>query len=119
MKLRKAYDPVIPNIEDWPIYQLSEDRKNFIREINDFALHRLAGSAPAAVSDMIAKTLYQERIRMKEEPWKVDPPKDKQFWSKIGRRLVTRSLDRQADEAAKVNNELLKLIIEQIGRAHV
>jgi glycerol-3-phosphate O-acyltransferase len=113
MKLRKAYDPVIPNIEDWPIYQLSEDRKNFIREINDFALHRLAGSAPAAVSDMIAKTLYQERIRMKEEPWKVDPPKDKQFWSKIGRRLVTRSLDRQADEAAKVNNELLKLIIER------
>lgn len=113
MKEKKQYGPVIPNIEDWPIYRLSEDRRNFIREIDAFTLQRLSGQPVSVVSDLIAKTIYQERIRMKEEPWKVDPPKDKQFWGRISQRLVKKSLDRQADQAAKVNEEILKLIINR------
>lgn len=113
MKEKKQYGPVIPNIEDWPIYRLSEDRRNFIREIDAFTLQRLSGQPVSVVSDLIAKTIYQERIRMKEEPWKVDPPKDKQFWGRISQRLVKKSLDRQADQATKVNEEILKLIINR------
>ena len=37
---RKAskYPPVIENIEDWPIYKLSEDREQFIKEIMNLLL---------------------------------------------------------------------------------
>ncbi|MCB0637712.1 MAG: 1-acyl-sn-glycerol-3-phosphate acyltransferase, partial [Lewinella sp.] len=109
----KLYPPVIPNIEDWPIYRLSEDRRRFVEEIEQFTLDRLTSQHPEDLSDLIAKTIYLERIRIKEEPWKVDPPKEKQFWKKISRRLVTRSLDRDAKQARISNQHILQRIINR------
>ncbi|PSR14943.1 MAG: glycerol acyltransferase [Bacteroidetes bacterium] len=105
--------PVIPDMEEWPIYKLSEDRRNFVQEIEDFALERLMAKPTPAVSDQISKTIYNERIRIKEEPWKVDPPKEKQFWQRISQRHVRRGLDATAEEATQSNRELLALIIHR------
>jgi len=110
---RKVYPQLIENIEDWPIYRLSEDRRQFIKEIEAFTFSRLSKGAPSELSDMIAKTIYQERIRMKEEPWKVDPPQDKQLWNRIRKRLLTQSLDKEPEKAIKVNEELLGDIIHR------
>jgi len=50
---------------------------------------------------------------MKEEPWKVDPPNERQFWSKIRKKLVKYSLDRP-DEGTQANNiEILQQIIKR------
>ncbi|MBK7474764.1 MAG: 1-acyl-sn-glycerol-3-phosphate acyltransferase [Haliscomenobacter sp.] len=109
----RVYPHVIPNMEDWPIFHLSEDRRNFIQEIDRFTLDRLENShSTAALSDIIAQTVYLERIRIREEPWKVDPPTDRQFWSRIRKRLVL-SLDREDEAATKNNGELLKQIIHR------
>jgi len=110
---RKVYPQLIENIEDWPIYRLSEDRRQFIKEIEAFTFSRLSKGSPSDLSDMLAKTIYQERIRMKEEPWKVDPPQDKQLWSRIRKRLLTQSLDKEPEKAIKVNEELLADIIHR------
>ncbi len=110
----QIYPHVIPDIEDWPIYQLSEDRKAFVREIDAYTLRRLQQYySPAELSDMIAKTIYLERIRIKEEPWKVDPPNERQFWRKIQKRLVGESLDREEGESAQINEEILQQIIHR------
>lgn len=109
----KFYPPVIPDIEDWPIYRLSEDRKQFVDDIRAFTFDRLVSQHPDDLGDLIAKTIYLERIRIKEEPWKVDPPKEKQFWKKISSRLVQRSLDRAANEAESSNRTLLQTIIHR------
>lgn len=82
------YNHVFPDIEDWPIYKLSEDRRNFIQEIDEFTLERFMRKPSGQLTDIIAKTIYQERIRMKEEPWKVDPPNERQFWRRIRQKLV-------------------------------
>ena len=105
--------PVIPNIEDWPIYKLSEDRRNFVPEIEAFTLERLMGRSTSAVSDMISKTIYLERIRTKEEPWKVDPPKEKQYWRRLGKRHARRTLDRSQEEAEQSNREILQRILHR------
>ena len=103
--------PVIPNIEDWPINKISEDRDAFVKEINEFTLKRIMQGKNEKIEDMIAKTIYKERIRIKEEPWKVDPPNDKQFWNKIRKRLINKSLDKEEDTALASNEEILKKVI--------
>ena len=109
----KKYPPVIENIEDWPIYKLSEDRDQFIKEIDEFTFKRLMRKSPDKVSDLLAKTIYLERIRVKEEPWKVDPPNDRQFWSKTRKELVRKSLDKEETAALNSNKKILKTIISR------
>lgn len=109
----QIYPHVLPDIEDWPIYKLSEDRRNFVREIETATLRYFLKKPPAELRDIIAKAIYQERIRIREEPWKVDPPKERQFWKKIQRKLVSHSLDKNEEEAAKVNEEILRQILHR------
>ncbi|MCO6475489.1 MAG: 1-acyl-sn-glycerol-3-phosphate acyltransferase [Phaeodactylibacter sp.] len=109
----KTYDHVFPDIEDWPIYKLSEDRRNFIQEIDEFTLDRFMRKPSPQLTDIISKTIYLERIRMKEEPWKVDPPNERQFWRRIRNKLVGQSLDRSAEEARKTNEEILRQVIHR------
>lgn len=110
---KTGYEHVIPEIEDWPIYKLSEDRRRFIQEIDAFTLKRFKVLPTAQQADILSKTIYKERIRMKEEPWKVDPPNERQFWKKIQRELVGHSLDRSEEEAKRTNEELMQRIIHR------
>ncbi|MEN0005518.1 MAG: 1-acyl-sn-glycerol-3-phosphate acyltransferase [Bacteroidota bacterium] len=104
---------VIPEIEDWPIYKIHANRKDFIKEIDQFTLERLQQLYPNQLEDIIAKTIYKERIRMKEEPWKVDPPKDRQFWRRIRSQLFDRQGDRSKEEQQTTEKQLLGRIIHR------
>ncbi len=107
------YPHLLPNIEDWPIYKLSEDRRNFVREIEEETLQFFLKKPNSALQEIISKTIYLERIRIKEEPWKVDPPKEAQFWKKIQRNLIDHSLDKNETEAAHTHEEILRQIIHR------
>jgi len=104
---------LFPELSDWPIYQLSEDRENFIAEIDEFTTSRIGQKPNQMLSDIIAQTIYRERMRIKEEPWKVDPPNEDQFWKKLRKRLITRSLDKNEAEARKVNETILREIVSR------
>lgn len=108
----KIYESVYPNIADWPIFKLSEDRANFINEINQAAFERIGKQSPQKVADLIATVVFQERNRMREMPWKVDPPNDVQFWSKINKRLI-REIDPKNQSEIENNEKLLKQIINR------
>ncbi len=110
---KKQYPPVFPDIEDWPIYKLSEDRRSFVKEIDEFMLQRFLKQSSSQLTDLIAKTIFLERIRIKEEAWKVDPPNERQFWRRIGKKLVRSSLDRNDKEADVNNEEILRQIINR------
>ncbi len=109
----KQHPQIWPNIEDWPIYKLHQDRKAFVKEIEEFTMDRVLRKKPSQVTDIIAKTVYKEQIRIKEEPWKVDPPKERQFWSRIKNKLVKESLDKPDNLALEANKELLQTIIHR------
>ena len=104
---------VFPELEDWPIYKLSEDRDAFVQELNEFTNNRLHQKPNQVLSDMLAQTIYLERIRIKEEPWKVDPPNEDQFWKRMRKKLITHSLDKNEDEARKVNEAILAKIVKR------
>jgi glycerol-3-phosphate O-acyltransferase len=108
IKNKGPFPHVFPNIKDWKIHQLHADRANFIEAINQEIFDRYKDKSNEEISRLIAKTIYSERIRIKEEPWKVDPPNEKVFWGKISKKLI---LD-QADEESKASNlKILKKII--------
>ncbi len=116
MKKRNKTYPhhVFQNIEDWPIYKLHQDRKNFVKDIEDHTLDRLMQKHGLGVLDIIAKTIYMERIRIKEEVWKVDPPNEKQFWKKIRGRLLKIEPTNQGEAEVKSSSEeLLQKIIHR------
>lgn len=109
----KIYPRVIERIEDWPIYRLSKDRATFVREIDESTSARLAAKHKKDLADVLVKTIYQERIRIKEDPWKVDPPNDRSFWNRISNRLIKKSLDRDSAEAREVSEQILQKIIHR------
>lgn len=107
------YPRIIERMEDWPIYRLSKDRAEFIREIDEFTFRRIASRHKRDLADVLVKTIYQERIRIKESPWKVDPPNERQFWNKISKRLIKKTLDRNDPEAKAAAEEILQKIIHR------
>ncbi len=109
----KIYPHVLPDIEDWPIYKLSEERRDFVDALETCTLRHYAKKSNTQVTDIIAKTMYMERIRLKEEPWKVDPPNERQFWNRIQSKIVNTSADKQSAESAKTNQEILSQIVNR------
>ncbi len=113
-KHAKPYPPIIEKMDEWPIYKLSQERKQFIAEIDDFTLERVQKLNPK-LYDLLAQTAYQERNRIKEMPWKVDPPNDASFWNKIRMGLI--NTDGKTKQEAQINNqELLKKIIHRYAQ---
>lgn len=112
-KPRPFDTPVIPDIHEWPIYRLHQDRRRFVEEIDSFTLERLLYKYGDSIQDTIAKTIYEERIRIREEPWKVDPPDERPFWKKIQSKLLRPPAD-ATDEYKRANSvELLQRIIHR------
>jgi glycerol-3-phosphate O-acyltransferase len=85
------YDQIIPDTDSWPIVQLSKNREQFVNELVELSIQNIKeslGNNPANVKDELARTLYTERIRLTQTPWKADAPDEKDFWSKVKKDMV-------------------------------
>lgn len=125
---KEQYPYVIPNLEDWPLVKLSKDKERFLAEVNDYTLNYLLDIfSEDEISDEIARTIYLEKKRSKEEPWRVDPKSEQKFWSSISKALIKKSLDKTEEEKKEVltnNKKILTRIIsryanEIVGRFHI
>ena len=114
-KTQGIYPQLIENIEDWPIFKLHADRRNFIQSVDQHTLEEIRIEYPDAdkMRELLMKTIYQERIRIKEDPWKVDPPDERSFWKKIQQEVYHASTNLEGDEASKVYEDLLLRIIHR------
>src|SRR5688572_11879690 len=109
-------EPVIPQIQEWPIARLSERKEDVKAEIIDHTIeninrtHQRAG----AIREDLAKTLYLERIRIKTEPWKVDPPDETNFLSFIKNQLIESDPALEDKEKVKeIEQHVLREIIKR------
>lgn len=113
---KERYPYVEPNLENWPLAKLTKDKVNFLKEVNEYAAKEISrNSTIEEISEEIARTVYLERLRSKEDPWRVDDPKvERRFWGAIKKDLVEKSLDNEADREVEANNQrLLSKIIER------
>src|SRR5258708_3747042 len=86
----KPYKPIHDDISDWPVYQLSKNRKEFIEEVAQKSIDRILELRPSRkrLIDELEATVYREQNRMKRNRWRADPPDENKFWAKIKNDLV-------------------------------
>lgn len=79
------YPPVFPDWREWPIAKLGRNQKEFIEEIERYTTDRIIEDTKnrAGLNEELARTLYMERIRVTQTPWKADKPDEKAFWAGI------------------------------------
>jgi len=109
---KKSYKPILPGTEDWPVVQLSKNRKQFIEEVIESATARISSSSNGKndLREEIETTMYQEQLRIKQNPWRVDPPDEKRFWLKIKSQLVDLSGQEKSREKEE---ELIRKIVSR------
>ena len=109
----KRYKPILDGIPDWPVYQLSKNRKEFIEEVAQKSLNRIKELRPSQkqLLDELQATVYREQQRMKRNKWRVDPEDEAKFWAKVKNDLVEISA-KQTEDSEKVN-EILKRIVSR------
>ena len=90
---QNGYKPIVPKRKEWPVVRLSKNRKAFIEKVIQVGMEKITEKAPTveALIDELETTLYKERLRIKENPWAVDPDDEDYFWNKVKRRLVNAS----------------------------
>jgi glycerol-3-phosphate O-acyltransferase len=110
----KKYKPILEDIPDWPVYQLSKNRKEFIEEVAQKAFERIKESRPTTkhVLDELEATVYREQQRMKRNRWRVDAEDEPKFWSTLKEELVAISNKPHEEIAAKAD-ELLHRIVSR------
>lgn len=109
------YKPVIPNIHQWPIAKIFKKKGSFVDSVIEETASRLGALTEResqSTEDLIARTMYLERMRIIEDPWKVDPKDELKFWSEIKKGLVRNEQFENSPEAfAARNHEMLEQII--------
>src|ERR1700709_378558 len=104
---------VIPDIHQWPIYRLSEDKDKFVDEVKHKTVERLKEKfkTERGMRDELAKVLYQERIRLTEKPWKADPPDERQFWNGVKSKLI--KLDQHVGDDTATEDTMINDILDR------
>ncbi|MDP4854207.1 MAG: hypothetical protein NWR22_13550, partial [Saprospiraceae bacterium] len=57
-----TYPPILPDINDWPIFKLSEKRKTFTEELEQFTLDKMEQFHKENHTEIIAETIYLDKI---------------------------------------------------------
>lgn len=109
--MTKNYPHIIPDIEKWPINKLTQNRGAFISEMIEYTSHKLsAGKSSEDLAGLLASTIYQEKIRVKTNPWKVDPANEAQYWKKLESELKQ---NRDKENAVELHMIMLRKIINR------
>ncbi|MEL6561873.1 MAG: 1-acyl-sn-glycerol-3-phosphate acyltransferase [Bacteroidota bacterium] len=112
-KNKIKYTEVVPSMEKWPIVQLSKNRKAFVELVSNATIQNIhENEKKRSLREDLEMTVYREKLRVRGNPWKVDPEDDRPFWKKVQHRLVDyQSLEKE--EAVKAEEKLLKEIVDR------
>ena len=80
-----GYKPILDSIPEWPVYQLSKNRKEFIEEVALKSVEEIKKLRPSRklLIDELEATVYREQNRIKRNRWRVDPRDEPIFWATI------------------------------------
>jgi len=108
----KRYKPILDGIPDWPVYQLSKNRKEFIEEVAQKAFNEIKKNRPTAkqLLDELEATVYREQQRMKRNRWRVDPADEPRFWGNLKDELVELAAKKPEECQAKADELLYRIV---------
>lgn len=71
---------LLPDIHDWPVYILAKNRAEFVDKVIQDMEVQVERVGAGELDQMLSKTIFQERQRVKSNPWKADPPNESLFF---------------------------------------
>lgn len=89
--IKHRYEPIHPSKDEWPVVKLARERKEFVKKVAGLAEERildLTGKNPDLLKEELETTLYREKLRIKQNPWAVDPDDDASFWGDVKSAMV-------------------------------
>lgn len=102
--IKHRYDPIIPSKEEWPVVKLARERKEFVKKVADLAESRvlgLTGKNPEILKEELETTLYREKLRIKQNPWAVDPDDEGYFWNEVKSALLQINTDSSLNRTSR------------------
>ncbi|MGB3850350.1 MAG: 1-acyl-sn-glycerol-3-phosphate acyltransferase [Tunicatimonas sp.] len=113
---QNGYEPILAQRKEWPVVRLSKRRKEFVEEVIRMSIVKITEQAATAEAliDELEATLYKERLRIRQEPWAVDPDDEEAFWKKVKRRLV--NLSQEEPEGPRLSQEAEDILHEITAR---
>ncbi|MEP5611642.1 MAG: 1-acyl-sn-glycerol-3-phosphate acyltransferase [Cyclobacteriaceae bacterium] len=114
-RTKVRYSEIVPKKKDWPIVQLSRDRKAFMDEVAKDAYDKFLIEKNGALREEIEMTIHREKLRMKANPWKVDPPDEHAYWSGIQARLLDIDIDNKEEVEREEKKILMDIMLRYAG----
>jgi len=110
---KRKFDPIVPETGDWPVVQLSRNKKEFIEQVASESLQRIKVLRPGvnALVEELELTRYKEQLRYKTNPWKVDPEDEITFWEGVKQQLVEIDNLESAQQSSTRTDAVLEEII--------
>lgn len=101
------YPPIVAGTREWPVVQLAKNRKKFVQEVVDATIRSLGRHTNGkGLTEILESAVYKERLRIKQNPWKVDPPNEKSHYKQIQQKLI----DFSGNDSPKNREELEKIL---------
>lgn len=111
MEFKGPFTPIYKDPMDWPITRFYRNRKGVVEELAELSFRTIKEKYGERLPDVIQQTIYSERIRAKNEAFKVDPPAEYEYWTKLGKELNEISLSSENEESRY--DELCKKILRR------
>ena len=122
--IKHKYAPILPKKDEWPVVKLSKSRKDFVRRVSEASQKSILQITNGNVDQLreeLETTLYREKLRIKQNPWAVDPDDDEFFWKRVKSTLVQLSADASLKKSEKkqkyieILNEITTRYAEEIA----
>jgi len=102
--LKRKYEPILPKKAEWPVVKLARERKEFVVKVSKEAEDRIlkiTGNDAEILKEELETTMYREKLRIKQNPWAVDPDDEADFWGDVKKDLLTLSTGPKLSEKKK------------------
>lgn len=122
--VKHKYEPILPKQAEWPVVKLARERKEFVKKVADESEKRVlksTGDDPEILKEELETTLYREKLRIKQNPWAVDPDDEADFWREVKSSLLQLSTGPKLEsgkkfkEYKKILNRISKRYSEEIA----
>jgi glycerol-3-phosphate O-acyltransferase len=97
------------------VVKLARERKEFVKKVAALSEERildLIGKNPEILKEELETTLYREKLRIKQNPWDVDPDDEGPFWGEVKNNLLQIHSEVSLTKAKKL--EAYKAVLSKI-----
>ena len=115
-KYKEIYPPILPGTKEWPVVQLARNRREFIDKVIEDSVEQVLRKCPTKDSliEIIEKTRYREKMRMRRNPWNVDPDDEVAYWASVKKRLISIQ-EGETDDPKDILREIIARYVHEIA----